>query len=307
MRLGWLGSACAFAPDLRCHRLAPHCEGPDKPSELRESASGTHSLSTCVPSAPPPGPTAVTTSPCLSLGFRVGRLSPWAGEAGSPLTSDFLSPCCCRRAGGADRAGPGQLAGERGACGEQLLIQVSLTRCPVHTQLPPAVASAEGVVPALPRCGRSSTPALPSSRSQSAAVTPSSTASSARATPAPSAPAAASATSPSPAPSPGNGTSTAASPTQPIQLSDLQSILATMNVPAGPGGGQQGDACSSAPGWGGGACVPAHAPTGCAREAWRSTFPGCVPLRATPRSRLSLSLSRARPASGGSRPRLCFS
>ncbi|XP_058418331.1 proteasomal ubiquitin receptor ADRM1 isoform X2 [Diceros bicornis minor] len=83
-----------------------------------------------------------------------------------------------------------------------------------------------------------------SSRSQSAAVTPSSTASSARATPAPSAPAAASATSPSPAPSSGNGTSTAASPTQPIQLSDLQSILATMNVPAGPGGGQQVDLAS---------------------------------------------------------------
>ncbi|ELW48916.1 Proteasomal ubiquitin receptor ADRM1 [Tupaia chinensis] len=53
--------------------------------------------------------------------------------------------------------------------------------------------------------------------------------------------AAASATSPSPAPSSGNGASTAASPTQPIQLSDLQSILATMNVPAVPGGGQQGE------------------------------------------------------------------
>ncbi|KAL1766824.1 proteasomal ubiquitin receptor ADRM1 isoform X2 [Sigmodon hispidus] len=63
-------------------------------------------------------------------------------------------------------------------------------------------------------------------------------------TPAPSAPAAASATSPSPAPSSGNGTSTAASPTQPIQLSDLQSILATMNVPAGPGGSQQVDLAS---------------------------------------------------------------
>ncbi|KAM4842681.1 proteasomal ubiquitin receptor ADRM1 [Thomomys bottae] len=86
--------------------------------------------------------------------------------------------------------------------------------------------------------------ALPSSRSQSAAVTPSSTASSARATPAPSAPAAASATSPSPAPSSSNGTGTAASPTQPIQLSDLQSILATMNVPAGPAGGQQVDLAS---------------------------------------------------------------
>uniref|UniRef100_A0A7N9D1V7 ADRM1 26S proteasome ubiquitin receptor n=1 Tax=Macaca fascicularis TaxID=9541 RepID=A0A7N9D1V7_MACFA len=83
-----------------------------------------------------------------------------------------------------------------------------------------------------------------SSRSQSAAVTPSSTTSSTRATPAPSAPAAASATSPSPAPSSGNGASTAASPTQPIQLSDLQSILATMNVPAGPAGGQQVDLAS---------------------------------------------------------------
>uniref|UniRef100_A0A2K5QRW2 Proteasomal ubiquitin receptor ADRM1 n=1 Tax=Cebus imitator TaxID=2715852 RepID=A0A2K5QRW2_CEBIM len=82
------------------------------------------------------------------------------------------------------------------------------------------------------------------SRSQSAAVTPSSTTSSTRATPAPSAPAAASATSPSPAPSSGNGASTAGSPTQPIQLSDLQSILATMNVPAGPAGGQQVDLAS---------------------------------------------------------------
>ncbi|KAL0594540.1 Proteasomal ubiquitin receptor ADRM1 [Plecturocebus cupreus] len=83
-----------------------------------------------------------------------------------------------------------------------------------------------------------------SSRSQSAAVTPSPTTSSTRATPAPSAPAATSATSPSPTPSSGNGASTAASPTQPIQLSDLQSILATMNVPAGPAGGQQVDLAS---------------------------------------------------------------
>ncbi|XP_008937920.1 PREDICTED: proteasomal ubiquitin receptor ADRM1-like, partial [Merops nubicus] len=45
-------------------------------------------------------------------------------------------------------------------------------------------------------------------------------------------------TSPSPAPSSGNGTSSAASPTQPIQLSDLQNILATMNVPSGAGGQQ---------------------------------------------------------------------
>ncbi|KAL7985637.1 hypothetical protein Chor_004207 [Crotalus horridus] len=73
-----------------------------------------------------------------------------------------------------------------------------------------------------------------SSRSQSAAVTPSSSTSSTRVTPAPAAPAAAAATatatSPSPAPSSGNGTSTATSPTQPIQLSDLQTILATMNA-----------------------------------------------------------------------------
>ncbi|MBZ3883611.1 Proteasomal ubiquitin receptor ADRM1 [Sciurus carolinensis] len=72
-----------------------------------------------------------------------------------------------------------------------------------------------------------------SSRSQSAVVNPSSTTSSAHATPAPSAPASTSATSPSSVPSSGNGTSTAASQSQPIQLSDLQSILATMRQPAG--------------------------------------------------------------------------
>ncbi|XP_064888466.1 proteasomal ubiquitin receptor ADRM1 isoform X2 [Columba livia] len=77
-----------------------------------------------------------------------------------------------------------------------------------------------------------------SSRSQSAAVTPSSTTSSTRVTPAPSVPAAAAVTSPSPVPSSGNGTSSATSPTQPIQLSDLQNILATMNVPSGAGGQQ---------------------------------------------------------------------
>uniref|UniRef100_A0A8C9F8F8 Proteasomal ubiquitin receptor ADRM1 n=1 Tax=Pavo cristatus TaxID=9049 RepID=A0A8C9F8F8_PAVCR len=77
-----------------------------------------------------------------------------------------------------------------------------------------------------------------SSRSQSAAVTPSSTTSSTRVTPAPAVPAAASVTSPSPVPSSGNGTSSATSPTQPIQLSDLQNILATMNVPSGAGGQQ---------------------------------------------------------------------
>ncbi|KAM4622689.1 proteasomal ubiquitin receptor ADRM1 isoform 2-T2 [Discoglossus pictus] len=81
-----------------------------------------------------------------------------------------------------------------------------------------------------------------SSRSQSAAVTPSSTTSSstrttaataAAAAPAAAAvPAAAPVATPTPAPSSGNGASGATSPTQPIQLSDLQNILATMNVPA---------------------------------------------------------------------------
>lgn len=51
-------------------------------------------------------------------------------------------------------------------------------------------------------------------------------------------------TSPSPAPSSANGASTAASPAQPIQLSDLQSILATMSVPAAPGASQQVDLAS---------------------------------------------------------------
>nr|XP_033770119.1 proteasomal ubiquitin receptor ADRM1 [Geotrypetes seraphini]XP_033770120.1 proteasomal ubiquitin receptor ADRM1 [Geotrypetes seraphini] len=98
-----------------------------------------------------------------------------------------------------------------------------------------------------------------SSRSQSTAVTPSSTTSSTRVTSTPSAPAAvtsaaattttttaaaAAAASPTTATSSGNGASTAASPTQPIQLSDLQNILATMNVPAVAGGGQQVDLAS---------------------------------------------------------------
>ncbi|CAH2303156.1 proteasomal ubiquitin receptor ADRM1 isoform X1 [Pelobates cultripes] len=81
-----------------------------------------------------------------------------------------------------------------------------------------------------------------SSRSQSAAVTPSSTTSSTRtATAAPVTPAAVPAATPSPAVSSGNGASAAASPTQPIQLSDLQNILATMNVPATGEDGQRVD------------------------------------------------------------------
>uniref|UniRef100_A0A6I8S5Y8 Oxysterol binding protein like 2 n=1 Tax=Xenopus tropicalis TaxID=8364 RepID=A0A6I8S5Y8_XENTR len=83
-----------------------------------------------------------------------------------------------------------------------------------------------------------------SSRSQSAAVTPSSTTSSTRTTSAPAAPAAAPATTPSPAVSSNDGASAATSPTQPIQLSDLQNILATMNVPATGEGGQQVDLAS---------------------------------------------------------------
>ncbi|XP_068117957.1 proteasomal ubiquitin receptor ADRM1 [Hyperolius riggenbachi] len=93
-----------------------------------------------------------------------------------------------------------------------------------------------------------------SSRSQSAAVTPSSTTPSTRTTTTttPAAPAAVPApavtttvaTTPSPAVSSSNGASAATSPTQPIQLSDLQNILATMNVPASAEGGQQVDLAS---------------------------------------------------------------
>ncbi|MBN3325129.1 ADM1B protein, partial [Atractosteus spatula] len=93
-----------------------------------------------------------------------------------------------------------------------------------------------------------------SSRSQSAAVTPSSAASATRISsaqaPAPIAPAAPSTASPTtPAPSstavtPPAAAAAASSPTQPIQLSDLQSILATMNVPAMAAGGQGVDLAS---------------------------------------------------------------
>ncbi|XP_040187202.1 proteasomal ubiquitin receptor ADRM1 isoform X2 [Rana temporaria] len=89
-----------------------------------------------------------------------------------------------------------------------------------------------------------------SSRSQSAAVTPSSTTSSTRTTTTttPAAPAVAAVpvvATPTPAAvTSGNGASTATSPTQPIQLSDLQNILATMNVPATAEGGQQVDLAS---------------------------------------------------------------
>uniref|UniRef100_A0A8C5R6L4 ADRM1 26S proteasome ubiquitin receptor n=1 Tax=Leptobrachium leishanense TaxID=445787 RepID=A0A8C5R6L4_9ANUR len=61
---------------------------------------------------------------------------------------------------------------------------------------------------------------------------------------APVTPAAAAATlpaTPSPAVSSSNEASAVASPTQPIQLSDLQNILATMNVPATAEGGQRVD------------------------------------------------------------------
>lgn len=79
-----------------------------------------------------------------------------------------------------------------------------------------------------------------SSRSQSAAVTPSSTTPSTRAsttpTPAPVAPPAV-----TPTASSGTASATASSPTQPIQLSDLQNILAGMNVPTSSEGGPQVD------------------------------------------------------------------
>lgn len=87
-----------------------------------------------------------------------------------------------------------------------------------------------------------------SSRSQSTAVTPSSTSaatrlSSSQVPTTPTTPSAATGASPvttpttpaAPVPSAG-----ATSPTQPIQLSDLQNILATMNVPAA---GQGGEGC----------------------------------------------------------------
>lgn len=204
------------------------------------------------PWSPPPPPVP---------GLWCARSCSFGGEGGlsGRVTAE---PCLLaprRGAGGPDWAGPGQLTGQRRASGKQLLVQVSFppgrtervpggSFCASGTRVPAARGRLrwEPRVGALRPAGRRSSAslALRSSRSQSAAVTPSSTTSSTRATPAPAAPAAASATSPSPAPSSGNGTSTAASPTQPIQLSDLQSILATMNVPAGPGGGQQGNRAS---------------------------------------------------------------
>lgn len=209
-----------------------------------------------LPLAPPWSP-----PPLPVPGLWCARSCSFGGEGGlsGRVTAE---PCLLaprRGAGGPDWAGPGQLTGQRRASGKQLLVQVSFppgrtervpggSFCASGTRVPAARGRLrwEPRVGALRPAGRRSSAslALRSSRSQSAAVTPSSTTSSTRATPAPAAPAAASATSPSPAPSSGNGTSTAASPTQPIQLSDLQSILATMNVPAGPGGGQQGNRAS---------------------------------------------------------------
>uniref|UniRef100_H3AK72 ADRM1 26S proteasome ubiquitin receptor n=1 Tax=Latimeria chalumnae TaxID=7897 RepID=H3AK72_LATCH len=88
-----------------------------------------------------------------------------------------------------------------------------------------------------------------SSRSQSTAVTPSSTSSSARVTAAPTVTQSPAATTTATTPTTalttvsgsGSAPASAASPTQPIQLSDLQSILATMNVPSTAAGGQQVD------------------------------------------------------------------
>ncbi|MGH0163692.1 UNVERIFIED_CONTAM: hypothetical protein FKN15_045975 [Acipenser sinensis] len=101
-----------------------------------------------------------------------------------------------------------------------------------------------------------------SSRSQSAAVTPSSTSSTTRissaSAPTPATPAATATTAASPTvtpttpaastitptPTPTAAVATAGSPTQPIQLSDLQNILATMNVPAMAASGQTVDLAS---------------------------------------------------------------
>ncbi|XP_067096823.1 proteasomal ubiquitin receptor ADRM1 [Osmerus mordax] len=94
-----------------------------------------------------------------------------------------------------------------------------------------------------------------SSRSQSAAVTPSSGSGTTRISSAPApttpvTPAAPSATSPTVTPTTPAAAQTplvpaaVGSPTQPIQLSDLQSILATMNVPAMAGAGQGVDLAS---------------------------------------------------------------
>ncbi|KPP70688.1 hypothetical protein Z043_110459 [Scleropages formosus] len=93
-----------------------------------------------------------------------------------------------------------------------------------------------------------------SSRSQSAAVTPSSTSSATRisSTQVPTTPITpAATTAPSPTLTPTTPAApatpvvpTTTSPTQPIQLSDLQSILATMNVPAVASGGQGVDLAS---------------------------------------------------------------
>ncbi|XP_041080297.1 proteasomal ubiquitin receptor ADRM1-like [Polyodon spathula] len=98
-----------------------------------------------------------------------------------------------------------------------------------------------------------------SSRSQSATVTPSSTSSTTRissaSAPAPATPAATATTAASPTATPTTpaasttptataAAATAGSPTQPIQLSDLQNILATMNVPAMAASGQTVDLAS---------------------------------------------------------------
>ncbi|KAK1156122.1 proteasomal ubiquitin receptor ADRM1-like [Acipenser oxyrinchus oxyrinchus] len=101
-----------------------------------------------------------------------------------------------------------------------------------------------------------------SSRSQSAAVTPSSTSSTTRissaSAPTPATPAATATTAASPTvtpttpaasmitptPTAAAAAATAGSPTQPIQLSDLQNILATMNVPAMAASGQTVDLAS---------------------------------------------------------------
>uniref|UniRef100_A0A8C5R6X5 ADRM1 26S proteasome ubiquitin receptor n=1 Tax=Leptobrachium leishanense TaxID=445787 RepID=A0A8C5R6X5_9ANUR len=110
----------------------------------------------------------------------------------------------------------------------------------------PGLASLLGSgAPTTSRGGYQSAAATPSSTTSSTRTTTTTTAvAAAAAAAAPVTPAAAAATlpaTPSPAVSSSNEASAVASPTQPIQLSDLQNILATMNVPATAEGGQRVD------------------------------------------------------------------
>ncbi|XDC81190.1 hypothetical protein R6Z07F_012363 [Ovis aries] len=203
----WMQEPKTDQDEEHCRKVNEYLNNPPMPGALGASGSGGHELSALGGNGHLPG---CAVSPDLSTFCPAGEggLQSLLGNMSHSQLMQLIGPAGLGGLGGLGAlTGPG-LASLLGSGG------------------PPASSSSS------------------SSRSQSAAVTPSSTTSSTRATPAPSAPAAASATSPSPAPSSGDGASTAASPAQPIQLSDLQSILATMSVPAGPGGGQQVDLAS---------------------------------------------------------------